>query len=276
MAYNVTQRDQEKAAGRDTAIKLKQENKVMSSIVAGYFLPISRDFTKTYSATGALPNLNTHNQNLNNILNKNYKSTADKFNNQVRTALGQPENAEEINEQIDITGQQQQEKDVFISGQSIAATTHKSLNNAVTKVLIGAALAGIALTHKQVARKAKTKFRSDYKGRLPVIAMTQTQQASEGAKYGELNTLDRNNAVFSNITPHVTISNAMLTKTWIPILDSRTRPAHAAADSQTVPFDEPYTVGGQKLRYPGDTSLGATVGNTINCRCSSIKTIKRN
>jgi hypothetical protein len=59
-------------------------------------------------------------------------------------------------------------------------------------------------------------------------------------------------------------------KQWVSQGDSRVRLAHLDADSNTVPVDEPFRVGGELLMFPGDTSLGATPGNVINCRCSSI------
>jgi hypothetical protein len=34
------------------------------------------------------------------------------------------------------------------------------------------------------------------------------------------------------------------------------------------PFIEPKT--GQKMKFAGDTSLGASGGNTINCRCTQV------
>lgn len=62
-------------------------------------------------------------------------------------------------------------------------------------------------------------------------------------------------------------------KEWVATSDDRTRDAHAAADGQRVPLDEPFIVGGEKLMYPGDFSLGASPSNTINCRCTVINII---
>lgn len=59
-------------------------------------------------------------------------------------------------------------------------------------------------------------------------------------------------------------------KEWIATSDDRTRPEHASADGQRVPINEPFVVGGEKLMYPGDYSLGASPWNTINCRCTVI------
>jgi hypothetical protein len=50
------------------------------------------------------------------------------------------------------------------------------------------------------------------------------------------------------------------------------RPAHAAAHyaEQTVAIDKPFRVGGQKLMYPTDSSLGAGAEQTINCFCVAL------
>jgi hypothetical protein len=63
-------------------------------------------------------------------------------------------------------------------------------------------------------------------------------------------------------------SGVVEAKVWHGIRDKRQRPAHGAAEGQTKLMDEPFEVGGQQLMYPGDRSLGATVGNTVRCRCS--------
>jgi hypothetical protein len=68
-------------------------------------------------------------------------------------------------------------------------------------------------------------------------------------------------------SPNNNIAAADVTKTWQDTGDSRTRSSHGAADGQKVGKDEAFTVGGYQLRYPGDTSLGAPGGETINCRC---------
>lgn len=57
---------------------------------------------------------------------------------------------------------------------------------------------------------------------------------------------------------------------WLATRDSRTREAHAEADGQRVALDKPFIVGGQKLMFPGDTSLGATGAMVIRCRCTEV------
>lgn len=61
---------------------------------------------------------------------------------------------------------------------------------------------------------------------------------------------------------------AILGKRWMATHDSRTRHYHAEADGQTVQNGEPFEVGGEKLMFPGDRSMGASGWNLYNCRCS--------
>ena len=57
---------------------------------------------------------------------------------------------------------------------------------------------------------------------------------------------------------------------WVCTKDSRTRPGHGLADGQIVVGTKaPFIVDGQKLMFPGDTSMGATGRNIYNCRCTT-------
>lgn len=55
---------------------------------------------------------------------------------------------------------------------------------------------------------------------------------------------------------------------WVATLDARTRSDHSSADGQTRGMREAFTVGGQKLMYPGDPAGSAS--NTIQCRCAVV------
>lgn len=56
-----------------------------------------------------------------------------------------------------------------------------------------------------------------------------------------------------------------LVKEWMSAEDDRTRPSHADADGQEVGQDDPFSVGGVLLMYPGDPS--APPREVVNCRC---------
>lgn len=54
-------------------------------------------------------------------------------------------------------------------------------------------------------------------------------------------------------------------KRWRAFIDEDTRPAHIAANGQTVLEHESFIVDGESLRWPGDPY--GSPGNIINCRC---------
>lgn len=55
-------------------------------------------------------------------------------------------------------------------------------------------------------------------------------------------------------------------KTWIATDDARVRETHDAADQQQQPLNEPFTVGGFPLMFPGDPS--GPPQEVIQCRCA--------
>lgn len=60
----------------------------------------------------------------------------------------------------------------------------------------------------------------------------------------------------------------ILNKIWLAMIDGRVRHVHAEADGQEVGNGEPFVVGGEKLMFPGDESMGASPWNLYNCRCT--------
>ena len=55
-------------------------------------------------------------------------------------------------------------------------------------------------------------------------------------------------------------------KEWLATGDGRTRDSHAAANGQVVDIDQPFTVGGAAMQYPGDPN--APLSEVANCRCT--------
>ena len=57
-------------------------------------------------------------------------------------------------------------------------------------------------------------------------------------------------------------------KAWKAIRDDRTRDAHFITDPKLfIPIKDNFVIKGELLAYPGDSTQGATMNNTINCRC---------
>lgn len=60
-----------------------------------------------------------------------------------------------------------------------------------------------------------------------------------------------------------------LKKVWLATRDSRTRESHTLEDGTIVEIDGHFTLSsGSRLEFPGDTSLGASAADTIQCRCT--------
>ncbi len=78
------------------------------------------------------------------------------------------------------------------------------------------------------------------------------------------------NWIYNYLTHKKKVESGQLTHTWESMKDERVRGPHAIADGQTVPINEPFTVGGYKLMYPCDDSLGAPPSETIGCRCLEV------
>ena len=66
-------------------------------------------------------------------------------------------------------------------------------------------------------------------------------------------------------------------KTWLAVLDDRTRHTHRELDGQTVDLDEPFTVTDEdgteyQIMFPGDPDADGSM--VYNCRCTMIRQIE--
>jgi hypothetical protein len=115
--------------------------------------------------------------------------------------------------------------------------------------------AGYVLRLKEGVRNAVARLR----GRIGAIANVNTNGPAEEARHEYVL---QNNA------------NARIFQTWQCMLDARVRHPprsrfdHLAPHGQTVGVQEAFEISGEMLRYPGDTSMGASLGNIVNCRCT--------
>lgn len=99
------------------------------------------------------------------------------------------------------------------------------------------------------------------------IKQNVAKQLESGIKIATTVTTQSENKAIYDVGIKATANGKKITKVWRAVGDSKTRLAHSRASGQVVALDKPFTVGGEKLMYPGDWSLGASPGNTINCRC---------
>lgn len=60
-------------------------------------------------------------------------------------------------------------------------------------------------------------------------------------------------------------------KEWLTVGDANVRASHDAANGQERPIEQPFVLDdGSQLQYPGDGSLGASLGQIVNCRCATL------
>jgi len=109
------------------------------------------------------------------------------------------------------------------------------------------------LTKEKIARNI-TKVTQGTISKIRALRIARTETTHANSKSTE---------ILSNAIPFEQV------KIWIPRIDGRERPEHGAMlNKKPIPKNQPFIVGGESLMYPGDSSLGASAGNLVNCRCS--------
>lgn len=74
-------------------------------------------------------------------------------------------------------------------------------------------------------------------------------------------------SLFYNQKSHSEKSRKYQYHVWHAHTDEVTRKAHYLADGQVKPINEPFNIGGYRMMYPMDNSLGAPPEMIVNCRC---------
>ena len=156
----------------------------------------------------------------------------------------------------------------------------------------------VSIKSLQLTRKDKNPFSvyivgqlrtvwEKLKRRVRTIANMNTQEPSESAAHRFPQTGIIEDSGLVDVVGNADSRREQLYVRWVTRLDERVRGApggkyassqfnHWEAHGQIVPIGTPFTVSGEQLRFPGDTTLGASVGNVINCRCGTESGVMRN
>lgn len=102
------------------------------------------------------------------------------------------------------------------------------------------------------------------KRRAEVIARTETHTALNTGKFEQMRQMAENAG----------LNDDQIMAKWQSVRDARTRDTHRHMNGKEVSYGTPFNVGGNSMRFPGDTSLGASRSQTINCRCTVTYTVK--
>lgn len=270
--------ERNKRARRNLTLKLALE-KTFSRELVSYFNEIRKDVVSFYTATGLLINADMYQIKTETLLERHYKRVIRNFIDEGKYSYRKSLEAKGIEYK-----QEQQEEDEKIKATSvlIALAFVETVIQRRALQLIETTSDNIKDTAKRASEKAKesgTKVGDEvdnglnraFKGRQVMIATTETQFMAERAKNIEASVISRNGDVDpSSINDGIVVGSPNVKKEWAAILDEKTRFSHASADGQVQGLNEPYIVNGEYLMYPGDTSMGASLENIINCRCSSL------
>lgn len=255
---------------QDLKEKLKLEEK-LKPVLRRYNAEVVKEFTQTYAESGDILNIAEFNAVLDKILSEHYIEVSDVFSDRIKL----PSDVAKTEEESDLIVEA-----LFIwiasrtpvAAQRINATTQEQILDAVDFGSQEPAARELVGREAQltIAAFAGNKLRQDLAGRESGILMTETQIPAEAAKATELDVLIGEPPAISGGTTRP----SAIKKEWVTVGDARVREGHLAADGQKVSTNDPFIVGGEALRWPGDAQLGASLGNIINCRCSSIVSTK--
>jgi hypothetical protein len=271
---NQTQAQRARSTAEDLAKKLSLEKK-LDKEMRTFFSRISKAASFEYISTGNIINASDFQLELKELLAKHYRRVFREFSGSADSIskslfnreLKQDASQEVINSNRDeyieqhsneqsqiITETNQREIDAAFAAASVAALA--SVQQRVDSGDISA-----TIDNSEVARQAQASIKSRGDGRSGGIALTETQAPAEKSKEIEAAALA---AALLLAGEPVNIK-----KVWVTVGDNRVRMSHVLADGQVQNSGDPFIVQGQRLMQPGDTSLGATADNVINCRCSA-------
>lgn len=247
--------------------KLRLESQLRPKL-RDYNALVVTDFINTYATTGDITDMAGFNADLSDILITHYEIVGTEFDNRISQQLpsdvGVTEDEEDLIAEALIAW-------ILIQGPEharlINATTQDNMLDAVRGALndpLVRDLSGLE-AQRTAAMLAGRQVERGLLGREAGILMTETQTPAETAKATEAE-------VLAGQTPSVSGGSAKtspIQKEWISQGDDLVRPDHLTADGQIVPMNEPFNVGGESLQWPGDATLGASVGNIVKCRCEA-------
>lgn len=276
-------REEIEQATREGALKRRLENTFLR-VISPLFSSMASDYRISLASTGTLPNQPTmeyYRSSWQAALKKHYERVQRAFSGMVQTeqdvikqAGNEDVSEDDLREALLIWAVMSSER----SAKNIMDTNEKNMREALTEANEELRREGQPTDNRSVAALAVMILRRKLKARAGIIAMFETQQAAENAKFSEAEVLGGAKPSQIAGAPAVAL---LVEKVWRTMQDNRVRPSplypgqdprfnHRVAEGQRRKIHEAFNVSGEKLMYPGDTSLGATVKNVIACRCASI------
>lgn len=267
------------------ALKRRLEEQFIPSALA-ILNRIARDWASVYSVTGDTISIDAYLSDITSLLSQHYTSVSRVFEGVASEDLGQEVTTQSGNVQAPASIRPELNAAMIEwirerapdQAQFIAETTYKTIETEIqsaTQQLEGEGIEPTALLLAPLVRRALLERNI---GRVETIAMFETQNVAEMQKLAEVRALTGQQPIEGVSVPapdSAPLDGVTTFKTWRTVGDGKVRPEHRRAGGQKVDVNDSFSVGGQKMKYPSDTSLGASLSNTINCRCTARFSVDR-
>lgn len=263
---------------------------------------IASDFVKEFTNTGSTQNFSVYERRFNDIIRRGYLRVFQRFGKQIFNYLWEDRNTvnELPNQNLsliaDFSGEilnnliqgmrrnTRRQFDTWAVNESVKISQARlqkteeqlidSVGRARNKLL---ASTGKQPTNSNIAREARKIFLKKQKSRVEAIAESEIQKAAETAKEFERENYRsiRNNSTSRDLG----IEDSIVEPIWVTQADNLVRDGdgrgfnHLNADGQRR-SNGVFIVSGERLKHPGDTTLGASIGNVARCRCSATTIIE--
>lgn len=240
---------------------------------------VVNDFTVLYASTGQIVDTNNYSDELQTILKQTYRRVNREFSNVYLEDLEEAQakaktepTKQKYDELIKIRNEAEPAilASLLVWSQTTAPKQSSFVTNTWDKIIrknvddsiAESILEDLPTDDIAIATKTKKPLTDELLTHNEVIAMQEVQTATENAKFTEVDDFNKElkkNAIVETID-----------KVWVTMGDLNVRDAHRFANGQRRDLKDAFLVGGELLMYPKDSSLGASMGNIINCRCKSI------
>lgn len=282
----------------EVAEKLRLEA-IMKPGIRKIFARVADDFRISVARTGQPQEVSRYRKQFEALLEEQYRRVQKSFSgaillhNNVLTfgSLRAKQNKQEedeshIKEQIWAIFLLWDEQHAPVQADIITRTTGKDMDDAISQARDALREQDKPIDNRSLAATALAILKRILKGRIDLIAVTETQTAAETAKAIEVSVVTRTvipgiplprdivpllepTVVQPGAGPRITPAQTTLKKSWLTLRDKKVRDTHRAAESQTRAVNEAFNVGNSRMMYPGDTSLGAPIREIAHCRCSA-------
>jgi hypothetical protein len=128
----------------------------------------------------------------------------------------------------------------------------------------------LALDYRTIARQIRGLYEVTDTGALPGDYQTNYQYRPMLIARTEVGVASSKGANMEAVSLNQDVQplGIELRKRWVALVDSRSRPDHAALNGTIVPLADPYDVAGTQMMHPHDPAGGAA--NVCNCRCMEV------